>query len=104
MSEEQPSTPRRRVSPEGLARRAERQLVMPFRGQIAELQSRVAFIAGSAISSKATDRADIEDKYGEVRAEICALLEQIDRSVTGQGLGPADDCRRALQMLLQRLL
>lgn len=103
MSEEPTPQRQRRMSPEGAARRAERLLVAPFREQIAELQTRVAFIAARSVVGKSHDPLSIDAEYAKAKADIENALTNIDQLVSGNGLGPAEDCRRALRMLEKRL-
>lgn len=93
---------RRKASPERLARRAERLLMAPYRASIAELQTRITFIAARAVVGKSDPSITAAD-YDKARADIARTLTQIDAAIIGPGLGPADDCRRALRTLMQRL-
>ena len=95
---------RRQYPPEIAARREERKLLAASRKTISALQSRLAYAAARAISNRPPDRSETDLEYSAVRALVVAEAERVETLMKGcPGVGPADDCRRALVSLLSRL-
>jgi len=99
----EPVRRRRRVSSRVLAIMSERSAMLPFRKRIGKLQSQVALTAALARSTKTIDPVEINAAYPAVRGEVERILFEIESAVAGRGVGPAEDCRKALRGLLSRL-
>lgn len=95
---------RRVLSPERIAFGNERKLMLAVRRQIGELQKRAAFVEARAMSARAFDAeaagADVGQILNDV-ADIRVGIEAVMQGVTG--VGPAEDCRKALNHLCARL-
>jgi len=83
--------------------RAERTTMQPFRNCIGELQRHVAFAVALASSGRTPAHGELEADFATMRQSIEALLRDISRAAPGPSLGPADNCRRALEVLLERI-
>jgi hypothetical protein len=103
LDESAPEIRRRRQSAGSVRYREERRAMVPFRKQIGELQCRVAFAIAMAGSSKTAAHGAVEAEFASIRSKAVALLAKIDGLAAGSDVGPAEDCRRALQVLTERL-
>lgn len=92
----------RQMSEAGTRYSAEKRSMLLFRKQIGQLQKQAAF----ATARLASGRAANDETHVEL-VSICAaasvLIWEINAVVPGEGVGPAEDCRRALRLLLERL-
>lgn len=81
---------------------AEREVVAPYRQRVSTLQTKVASIC--AIASRAQSRSmETTLAARAVRTEIEACLREIEAFGNTLAVGPADDCRRALRSLVERV-
>lgn len=102
MSEE--ITRRRITSPHVAAMRNERKLLFGVRRQIEGLQKRVAFVEARARSTRPIGIEEIASEAGEIRKAARAALQEIAALMGGaDGVGPAQDCRKALAQIEERL-
>ena len=78
----------------------------PIRKAIGELQGRAAFAEARAL--RTTNPADIgaaNNELSELRTAAVALEERVEELMDGSaGVGPADDCRKALGHITRRLV
>jgi hypothetical protein len=94
---------RRTPSPEGVAYRHERKSVLAMRSEIGELQKRAAFLEARARSTR-FDADAVMPELENIKAAIASSSARLDELMQGQvGVGPAQDCRKALMHLSLRL-
>lgn len=94
---------RRTPSPEVVAYRSERTLVLSMRREIGDLQKRVAFVEARARSTR-TDADAVMSEIETLKRAIASSSARLDDLINGApSVGPAEDCRKALTHLLQRL-
>lgn len=102
MSEHQ-AMQRRTPSPQVVAYRNERSSVLAMRREIGELQKRVAFVEARARSTR-TDADAMMSEIEIMKRAITSSAARIDDLMQGApGVGPAEDCRKALTHMLERL-
>lgn len=96
--------PKRRIQSAAAVRyRLEQRTMLTFRKRIGELQGRVAFAVARAVSGRTPAHGELEGELGAIRASVAALLGEIDTAVPEVSAGPADNCRRAMTVLVERL-
>lgn len=103
LDESAPPKRRRTQSAESVQFRAEHRAMVPYRRRIGELQGRAAFAIARAASDRAPSHGALEAEFDMIREAIARLQEEIEAVAPGSDLGPADNCRRALQVLEDRL-
>jgi hypothetical protein len=97
-------TRQRAQSPELAATRAERKLLAPVRRGIGELQDRAAFILARMGSKQGCPPDQAKADLTRLRSTLDELTKMIEQLMNGtRGVGPADDCRRALNEIRERL-
>ena len=102
MSEQQ-ATQRRTPSPRVVAYRTERRSVLGMRDDIGELQKRVAFVEARARSTR-SDADAVMTEIETIKTAIASSSARLDELMRGEvGVGPAEDCRKALMHLSRRL-
>lgn len=95
---------RRTPSPGLLAMRNERKLLSLLRKQIGDLQKRTAFAEARATSPRTHDTGTLSAEVDDITLEIKLALDQIEELMQGSpGVGPAEDCRKALRHLSGKL-
>lgn len=90
-------------SAETVAYRAEQKAMLPFRKRIGQLQAKVAFAVARASSSRSPSAEEVEADILEIASRINETVAEIDELFPGPSHGPADNCRRALEVVRQRL-
>jgi hypothetical protein len=76
----------------------------PYRREIERVQARAAIIAARAASNRPPPTEQTARDYRELGAWIARLQSEIGQAMAGRpSLGPAEDCRRALQSALAHL-
>lgn len=104
MLDELAPTQKRRVqSADSVAYRAEQRTMAPFRMRIGDLQREAAFAIARANFSKTPGHGVNEATFATIRAAAAKLSRDIEGAAPSSGIGPADNCRRALQVVLDRL-
>ena len=95
---------RRTPSAALLAMRSERKLLTPVRKQIGRLQGRAAFVEARARSTRSMSVEECAAEVGDIRKGLAAAGNLIAELMLGDlGVGPAEDCRKALVHIEQRL-
>ena len=95
---------RRTPSPGLVAMRNERKLLFSVRRQIGELQKRAAFAEARATSRRRHNGGIGDADVDEIKRILKSTQDQIDELMQGVvGLGPAEDCRKALRQVSHKL-
>jgi len=83
--------------------RAERRAMLPFHKRIGALQGRMAFALARTNSGMSATRGQLEADLASIGASIATLLSEIEAAAPNSDVGPAQNCRRALEVLAGRL-
>lgn len=93
---------RRRIATQMDALAAEREVMAPYRQRVSTLQTKVANLCARAVREQSRSM-ETSVAVRAVRTEIEACLREIETFGKTLAIGPADDCRRALRTLDDRL-
>ena len=94
---------RRQSSPGALAFRTERKLMLPIRREIGELQRRAAFAEARARSTR-IDADSVITEIEDIKRAVTTVRDRVEDLMQEEpGVGPGEDCRKALVHLSQRL-
>lgn len=101
MQQEAVKRPRAR-SPFVVSFHRERRRVAPIRERIGQLQERTAFI--EAFVAMCGVNAEVAGETAAIAGQVARLQVDLEAAVAGvKGVGPAEDCRRALHSIERRL-